>query len=175
MHIHNNQSEPWQVTLVDTGIETLTGGRLKRVYSYIKDCKYFYFTYGDGLSDVDIHQLTQHHLTHQRLATVTAIYPPGRFGALELEGNKVSSFMEKPKGDGAMVNGGFFVLSPELLEGYIAGDNSIWEQEPLVNLAKDNQLTVYRHEGFWQSMDTLRDKNLLQELWSTNQAPWKLW
>ena len=174
MHIHSNNSEPWQVTLIDTGLETLTGGRLKRIYRYVKDCEYFHFTYGDGLSNVDIHQLTQHHIKHQRLATLTAIFPPGRFGALELEENRVCSFTEKPKGDGSMVNGGFFVLSPKLINQYIDDDATIWEQEPLINLAKDNELTVYRHDGFWQSMDTLRDKNLLQELWVSDKAPWKL-
>jgi glucose-1-phosphate cytidylyltransferase len=157
--------------LVDTGEDTMTGGRLARVAEYLKNEEAFCFTYGDGLSDVNISELIDFHKKHGRDATLTSVYPPGRFGALDIENNQVKRFTEKPKGDGALVNGGFFVLSPKVLER-ISGDNCVWEQEPLKGLAEDNSLMSYKHEGFWQPMDTLRDKNYLQDLWDEDKAPW---
>ena len=174
MEVHQRYAEPWKVTLVDTGENTYTGGRLKRVSEYIKNDKAFCFTYGDGLSDINIGELIKFHKSQGLKATVTAVSPPGRYGAMELHGNKVVNFKEKPRGDGLMINGGFFVLSPEVLP-YIKDDSSIWEQGPLENLAKDKQITAFEHHGFWQPMDTLRDKNLLEELWSSGHAPWKCW
>jgi glucose-1-phosphate cytidylyltransferase len=174
MKVHQRYAEPWKVTLVDTGEETMTGGRLKRVADYVKDEEVFCLTYGDGVSDVNITELIAFHKTQNVKATLTATVPPGRFGALDLKGSLVSSFMEKPKGDGAMINGGFFVLSPEVLD-YIEDDSTIWEREPLERLAKESQLAVFKHTGFWQPMDTLRDKMHLEELWQLDKAPWKVW
>lgn len=174
MIVHEKRAEPWVVSLVDTGDESMTGGRLKRVAEYIKDEESFCFTYGDGVADINIAELVQFHYAHGKLATLTATFPPGRFGALEIIDSEVKKFQEKPKGDGALINGGFFVLSPKVLD-YITGDQTIWEQEPLKNLATNNQLMAYKHEGFWQPMDTLRDKMKLEELWDGNKAPWKVW
>lgn len=174
MEVHQRSAEPWRVTLIDTGEETMTGGRLKRVASYIKDEEAFCFTYGDGVSDVNIAELIAFHKAQKVKATLTATLPPGRFGALDFEGHKVRSFKEKPKGDGGMINGGFFVLSPDVLK-YIDGDSSVWERTPLEMLADEGQLAAYHHGGFWQPMDTLRDKNHLEELWQSGEAPWKVW
>jgi len=174
MEVHQKKAEPWRVTLVDTGEETLTGGRLKRVTEYIKDEEVFCFTYGDGLSDVDIRSSIDFHKKHGKLATVTAVLPPGRYGALECSGNQVTGFVEKPRGDGGMINGGFFVLSPKCLE-LINGDDVSWESTPLLQLASTGQMMAFEHEGFWQPMDTLRDKNHLEELWLSGNAPWKKW
>lgn len=176
IQIHKNQAEPWVVTLVDTGELTMTGGRLKRVYPYIKEEEMFCLTYGDGVANVDIGKLISFHKQHEKLATVTAVTPPGRFGALELDQDSVLSFMEKPKGDGQYINGGFFVLSPKVVESYIQhGDETIWEREPLELLAADRQLQAYKHDGFWHPVDTLRDKMHLEDLWRENKAPWKIW
>jgi glucose-1-phosphate cytidylyltransferase len=174
MQVHQGKAEPWRVTLVDTGDETMTGGRLKRVAEYVKDEEVFCMTYGDGLSDLNISHLLSFHKKHGGQATVTATLPPGRFGALDIQGDKVIGFREKPKGDGMMVNGGFFVLSPKVLS-LIHSDNTIWEHSPLETLAKNGSLSVFRHEGFWQPMDTLRDKTYLEGLWSSNSAPWRVW
>jgi glucose-1-phosphate cytidylyltransferase len=174
MEVHARKAEPWRVTLVDTGDETMTGGRLKRVASYVKDESAFCLTYGDGVGDVNITDLINFHAANKVKATVTATIPPGRFGALDLSGNKVNSFMEKPKGDGAMINGGYFVLSPEVLD-YITDDHTIWEREPIERLAQEGNLVAYQHHGFWQPMDTLRDKVHLEELWQSGNAPWKVW
>ena len=174
MEVHQHSAEPWRVTLVDTGDETMTGGRLKRVASYIQDEEAFCLTYGDGVSNVNITELVAFHKAQKVKATLTATLPPGRFGALDFDGHKVRSFKEKPQGDGAMINGGFFVLSPEVLK-YIDGDGSIWERTPLETLAEEGQLAAYQHNGFWQPMDTLRDKNQLEELWQSGKAPWKVW
>lgn len=174
MAVHQQNAEPWKVTLVDTGDDTLTGGRLKRVADYIKDEEAFCFTYGDGVSDVDIGATIRFHQQHGKLATVTAVQPPGRYGALERSGDQVTSFVEKPRGDGGLINGGFFVLSPKCLD-LIDGDQSSWEGAPLTQLAKTNQLMAFEHRGFWQPMDTLRDKNLLEDLWDSGKAPWKIW
>lgn len=175
MEVHQQNAEPWRVTLVDTGDETLTGGRLKRVENYIKDEKAFCFTYGDGVADVNISELIDFHHQHEKLATVTAVQPPGRYGALNMEDNgTVRGFIEKPKGDGGWINGGFFVLSPKCLD-YIAGDRISWEVEPLTKIAHKGQLMAFEHTGFWQPMDTLREKNLLEELWLSGKAPWKAW
>lgn len=174
MVVHHQKAEPWRVTLVDTGEDTLTGGRLKRVKSYVEDEDAFCFTYGDGVADVDISLLIDFHKKHGKLATVTAVQPPGRYGALSMSGLQVKGFIEKPKGDGGWINGGFFVLSPACLE-YIHGDQSSWEGEPLAKIASDNQLMAFEHAGFWQPMDTLREKNLLEDLWSSGKAPWKVW
>lgn len=174
MEVHEKRAEPWSVTLVDTGEDSMTGGRLKRVASYIKDEETFLFTYGDGIGDVDIAATIQYHHCHGKAATLTATYPPGRFGALDIQQGRVASFKEKPKGDGGLINGGFFVLSPRVLD-YIDGDQTIWEQEPLMNLAADKQLMAFEHQGFWQPMDTLRDKNHLEKLWASGSAPWKVW
>jgi glucose-1-phosphate cytidylyltransferase len=172
--IHNNSADPWRVTLVDTGDETMTGGRLKRVADYIKDEQDFCFTYGDGVADVDVTALVDFHRAHGKLATVTAVQPPGRYGALDMAGTAVRGFVEKPRGDGGWINGGFFVLSPKCLD-YIDNDASTWEAEPLTRIAADGQLQAYSHNGFWQPMDTLRDKNHLEALWASGQAPWKCW
>jgi glucose-1-phosphate cytidylyltransferase len=174
MEVHQRKAEPWRVTLVDTGEETLTGGRLKRVADYLKDEDAFCFTYGDGVSDVDITKEIAFHKQHKKLATVTAVQPPGRYGALQLNGSSVEGFSEKPRGDGGLINGGFFVLSPKCID-LITDDQSSWEGEPLVRLANDGQLMAFEHNGFWQPMDTLRDKNLLEDLWAEGKAPWKIW
>ncbi|NUM36634.1 MAG: glucose-1-phosphate cytidylyltransferase [Candidatus Brocadiae bacterium] len=174
MIVHQQYVEPWKVTLIDTGEETMTGGRLKRVGSYLEGEKEFCFTYGDGVSDIDITQEIAFHREHGKLATIAAIHPPGRYGALRLQGSNVVGFTEKPRGEGGMINGGFFVLSPKCID-YIAGDKTIWEQEPLNNLADTGQLMAFNHTGFWQAMDTLRDKNQLEELWKSGKAPWKKW
>ena len=175
MEVHEQKAEPWRVTLVDTGDETMTGGRLKRVASYIPRGEPFCFTYGDGVSNVNIANSIKFHKKHGKLATVTAVQPPGRYGALELSPeNAVIGFIEKPRGDGGSINGGFFVLDPKVID-YIDGDQISWEGAPLLNLAKQNQLMAFHHEGFWLPMDTLRDKNHLEELWQTGQAPWKSW
>lgn len=174
VEVLSRRAEPWKVTLVDTGLETMTGGRLRRVASYLGD-EPFCFTYGDGVADVDIGALVSYHRSHDRLATVTAVLPPGRYGALDLAPDlTVKGFMEKPRGDGGLINGGFFVLSPKVIS-YIAGDATHWEAEPMVRLAADGQLNAYRHDGFWHAMDTLRDKNYLEELYETRRAPWRLW
>lgn len=173
MEIHQQYAEPWRVTLVDTGEKSMTGGRLKRIANYLDD-EDFFFTYGDGVADIDLSALHQHHKTHNTLATVTATQPPGRFGALHTENNKVMGVKEKPQGDGGWINGGFFVLSPKVIE-YIADDNILWEREPLERLAQEGQLSAFYHQGFWHPMDTLRDKNYLDELWQSNNAPWKKW
>lgn len=172
--VHEKRAEPWKVTLVDTGDDSMTGGRLGRVAEYIKNEDAFCFTYGDGLGDVDISATIDFHLKHGKLATLTATYPPGRFGALDIQKQQVKNFKEKPKGDGAMINGGFFVLSPRVLK-YIENVYTIWEEEPLNKLAHEGQLMAYEHHGFWQPMDTLRDKIYLENLWNNNKAPWKKW
>lgn len=174
MQVHNQRAEPWKVTLVDTGDHSMTGGRIKRISDYVKDERAFCLTYGDGVSDLNIAATIDYHLSHGKLATLTATYPPGRFGALDMVEGQVRSFKEKPKGDGAMINGGFFVLSPKVL-GLIENDQTIWEQQPLMKLADDGELMAHKHEGFWQPMDTLRDKTHLEELWADNKAPWKVW
>ncbi|PKF73070.1 glucose-1-phosphate cytidylyltransferase [Pseudomonas fluvialis] len=173
MHIHNHKAEPWRVTLVDTGESTATGGRLKRVREYLGE-ETFCLTYGDGVADIDIAQSLAFHRQHGRLATVTAVQPPGRFGALDVQGEQVRGFQEKPLGDGSWINGGFFVLEPAVLD-YIEGDATIWEQEPMRTLAESGQLMSYLHRGFWQPMDTLRDRTLLEERWSRGQAEWQVW
>jgi glucose-1-phosphate cytidylyltransferase len=174
MEVHSNNAEPWRVTLVDTGEETMIGGRIKRVLPYVEDDEAFCLTYGDGVGDIDIQAGIALHRKEGRLATVTATQPPGRVGALDYEGAKVTGFREKPLGDGGWINGGFFVLSPKV-GNYIAGDETVWEREPMEQLAVDNQLSVYFHDGFWQPMDTLRDKRQLEEMWSAGKAPWKSW
>jgi glucose-1-phosphate cytidylyltransferase len=174
MEVHQHKAEPWKVTLVDTGDNTLTGGRLKRVAPHIQDAEAFCFTYGDGVSDVDITAQIAFHRQHGKLATVTAVQPPGRYGALSLLGQQVTAFIEKPRGDGGLINGGFFILSPKCLD-LITGDQSSWEGRPLAQLAAEGQLMAFEHNGFWQPMDTLRDKNHLEELWQSGKAPWKKW
>jgi glucose-1-phosphate cytidylyltransferase len=174
MEVHQRNAEPWRVTLIDTGAETMTGGRLKRVAEHVKNEDTFCLTYGDGVSDVNIGDLLAFHQQHGLQATLTATYPPGRFGALDIRDSKVTSFKEKPKGDGGMINGGFFVLSPKVLD-LIEGDHTVWEREPLESLAESGQLAAYQHTGFWQAMDTLRDRTYLEELWVSGKAPWKVW
>jgi glucose-1-phosphate cytidylyltransferase len=174
MEVHQRKAEPWRVTLVDTGDDTLTGGRLKRVAEYVKDEEAFCFTYGDGVADVDITKLVAFHTQHDKLATVTSVQPPGRYGALDLEGDRVRGFVEKPRGDGGLINGGYFVLSPKVLE-FIDGDLVSWEGEPLTTLAEQGELQSFAHHGFWLPMDTLRDKTRLEELWAASEAPWKVW
>lgn len=174
MEVHRERAEPWNVTLVDTGDGSMTGGRLKRIADYIKDEEAFCFTYGDGVGDINISETIAFHKKHGKLATLTATYPPGRFGALDINKGQVLSFKEKPKGDGAMINGGYFVLSPKVLD-YINDDSTIWEEYPLIQLSKDEQLMAYEHHGFWQPMDTLHDKNYLTTLWASAKAPWKVW
>lgn len=174
MEVHEKKAESWRVTLVDTGEDSMTGGRLKRVADYLKDEEAFCFTYGDGVSDVNIAALIAFHRQHGKLATVTAVQPPGRYGALVREGDAVRGFIEKPRGDGGWINGGFFVLSPKVID-YIAADSTSWELEPMARLAADNQLHAFEHNGFWQPMDTLREKNLLEDLWACGKAPWKQW
>ncbi len=173
MEVHHKFVEPWTVTLVDTGLDTMTGGRLKKIKEYVEDDT-FCCTYGDGLSDIDISELISFHKNQNTFATVTAVQPPGRFGILDIRNRKVSNFIEKPTGDGSWINGGFFVLQPEIFD-YISDEKTIWEKEPLEKLSKDNQLSAHKHEGFWQPLDTLRDKNLLEELWTNGKAPWKKW
>lgn len=174
MEVHHKHAEPWRVTLVDTGEDTMTGGRLKRVEDYVKEDDAFCFTYGDGVSDVDISASIAFHRQHGKLATVTAVQPPGRYGALQMAGSTVHAFTEKPHGDGGLINGGFFVLSPRCLDR-IADDNTSWEGGPLVGLAADGQIMAFEHTGFWQPMDTLREKNMLEDLWQSGNAPWKVW
>lgn len=174
MRVHQRFVEPWTVTLVDTGENTMTGGRLKRVKPYVKDGEAFCFTYGDGVSDIDVGRLIAFHKGRGLKATVTATVPPGRFGALDIHEERVRSFKEKPRGDGSKINGGFFVLSPSVID-YIEDDQTIWEAGPLERLAREGELAAFEHEGFWQPMDTLRDKNLLEELWASGNAPWKRW
>jgi glucose-1-phosphate cytidylyltransferase len=173
MKVHNNTSEPWKVTLLETGQDTMTGGRIKRAKDYIGR-EPFLLTYGDGVADIDLGKLVGFHQKNGKLVTMTAVQPEGRFGALETTGNRVDSFLEKPKGDGAWINGGFFVCQPEVLD-YISNDDTVFEQEPLQNLAKEGQLLHYRHDGFWKCMDTLRDKKVLNEMWSAGRAKWKIW
>ncbi len=174
MEVHQHHAEPWRVTLVDTGENTMTGGRLKRVGNYVQDEEIFCFTYGDGIADVDISATISFHKSHGKLATVTAVQPPGRFGALSITDDSVAGFSEKPRGDGGLINGGFFVLSPLCIER-IAEDSTSWELEPLTSLASDGELKAWVHNGFWQPMDTLREKNMLETLWQSGNAPWKVW
>jgi glucose-1-phosphate cytidylyltransferase len=174
MEVHSKRAEPWTVTLVDTGDDSMTGGRLRRVAKYVENETAFCFTYGDGVGDIDIAASIAYHHAHGKTATMTATYPPGRFGAIDIHQGRVVSFKEKPKGDGGLINGGFFVLSPKVIDE-IRGDATTWEQEPLMNLAAQGQLMAYEHHGFWQPMDTLRDKHLLEDLWASGRAPWKTW
>ncbi len=174
MQIHRRNAEPWKVTLVDTGDETMTGGRLRRVKSHVEDEEAFCFTYGDGVADIDIEALVAFHRAHGKKATVTAVQPPGRYGALDMDGANVLGFSEKPRGDGAWINGGFFVLSPECID-LVDDDSTPWEGKPLSTIAASGQLEAYKHTGFWQPMDTLRDKNHLEQLWDSGEAPWKSW
>ena len=174
MFVHQRKAEPWRVTLVDTGDDTMTGGRLRRISEHVRGEESFCFTYGDGVADLDVSRLIAFHHQHGKLATVTAVQPAGRYGALLLEDSLVRGFIEKPQGDGGWVNGGFFVLSPKCIE-YIDGDQTIWEAEPLTRLAKAGQLMAFEHGGFWQPMDTLRDKTQLERLWASDAAPWKVW
>jgi len=174
MEVHQERAEPWKVTLVDTGEDSMTGGRLGRVADYVRDEEAFFFTYGDGVGDIDITASLAYHRAHGKSATLTAVYPPGRFGALDIRQGQVNSFTEKPRGDGGLINGGFFVLSPKVLD-LIQGDDTVWEQGPLTSLAQSGQLMAYEHAGFWQPMDTLRDKVLLESLWDSGKAPWKRW
>jgi len=173
MEVHQNNAEPWRVTLVDTGEDTMTGGRLLRARDYLGR-EDFCMTYGDGVSDIDVTELVAFHRTQKTLATVTAVQPPGRFGALNLEGSLITSFEEKPRGDGGWINGGYFVLSPRALD-HIAGDDTVWERQPMEALARSGELSAYLHKGFWHAMDTMRDKNYLEDLWSAGRAPWKKW
>ncbi len=174
MQVHQERAEPWKVTLVDTGDDSMTGGRLLRVADYVRSEEAFFFTYGDGVSNVDITASLAYHRAHGKAATLTATYPPGRFGALDIQLGRVNSFTEKPRGDGALINGGFFVLSPKVL-AHIEDDSTVWEQGPLTSLAESGELMAYEHGGFWQPMDTLRDKVLLEALWESGDAPWKCW
>ena len=174
MTVHKDRAEPWTVTLVDTGDDSMTGGRLKRVLPYLKDEEAFCFTYGDGVGDINITRLIEFHKSHGKLATLTATFPPGRFGALSIKDNQVQKFEEKPKGDGVLINGGYFVLSPKVIER-IEDDKTIWEHEPLRSLATEGELMSFKHEGFWQPMDTLADKQRLNILFDENRAPWKVW
>ena len=173
MEVHQSGAEPWRVTLIDTGERTETGGRLKRVMPYVGD-EEFHFTYGDGVADVDLAALVEFHRAQGRLATVTAVQPVGRWGALDVEGDRIGRYVEKPRGDGGWINGGFFVLSPRVAD-YVDGDETVWEREPLQRLAAEGQLAAYRHRGFWHAVDTLRDKRLLEERWAGGAAPWRLW
>lgn len=174
VEIIKDKAEPWTVSLIDTGINTMTGGRLKRVRKYLNENEDFCFTYGDGVADIDLTASLSFHKAHGKLATLTAVSPAGRFGALSITDNQIKSFIEKPRGDGHKVNGGFFILSPKVID-LIDGDHTSWEEEPLENLAKNGELMGYHHDGFWQPMDTLRDKNMLNDLWSKGSAPWKIW
>lgn len=173
-HVHANNSEPWTVTLIETGLETMVGGRIKRVLPYLKGEEYFCLTYGDGVADIDLTALIHLHRRENRLATVTAVQPAARFGAMKIDGNRVVAFKEKPQESSAWINGGFFVLSPEI-GAYIEDDRTVWEREPMERLAAENQLSCYRHHGFWRPMDTLRDKQHLENLWQAGKAPWKVW
>jgi glucose-1-phosphate cytidylyltransferase len=173
MEVHHNKSEPWKITLVDTGSNTMTGGRLKRIGKFLDD-EPFCFTYGDGVGDIDISRLVEFHFKQRRLATLTAVQPPGRFGALDMDSHKVCGFQEKPQGDGGWINGGFFILTPKVID-FIEGDTTVWESGPMETLARMGQLSAYLHEGFWQPMDTLRDKIHLEDLWQSGLAPWKVW
>ena len=172
MEVHRKFAEPWKVTLVDTGLQTMTGGRLKRVKDYVEST--FCFTYGDGLGDIDLSKLIKFHKEKKTIATVTSVQPPGRFGLLDIDGDKISKFLEKPSGDGNWINGGFFVLEPKVFD-YLEDDSTIWEREPLEKLAKEGRLSAYKHTNFWQPLDTLRDKNYLEKLWALGKAPWKVW
>jgi glucose-1-phosphate cytidylyltransferase len=174
VEVHRKWNEGWRITLVETGAETMTGGRLKAVRDHLPDGEPFCFTYGDGVADIDIGALIAFHKAHGRKATVTAVAPPGRFGALEFDGDKVTGFREKPAGDGGLINGGFFVAEPSVVDDYISGPHTIWEREPMEALAADDELRGFRHDGFWQPMDTLRDKSYLEQLWQRG-APWKCW
>ena len=174
MQVHQKKAEPWKVTLVDTGEQTLTGGRLKRVASYLKGEESFCITYGDGLSDLDISASLQFHKNHGKLATVTAVQPPGRYGALKREGNQATGVTEKPRGDGGLINGGFFILSPKTID-LIEDDTTTWEAEPMTELAASGEMMMFEHDGFWQPMDTLREKTMLENLWASGDAPWKVW
>lgn len=174
MFVHQRKAEPWRVTLVDTGDETMTGGRLGRVAQHVRGEEAFCFTYGDGVADLDITRLISFHRAHGKLATVTAVQPAGRYGALSMDGSSVRGFIEKPRGDGGWINGGFFVLSPQCID-HIADDHTVWEAEPLTRLAEGGQLMAFEHAGFWQPMDTLRDKTHLEQLWASGTAPWKVW
>lgn len=173
MHIHNRNAEPWRVTLVDTGENTATGGRIKRIRDYVGD-ETFCLTYGDGVADVDVPSLIDFHKSHRKLATVTAVQPPGRYGALDIRGERVHGFQEKPLGDGGWINGGFFVLEPGIFD-YIDGDETTWEYDPMRSLAQDGQLMSHMHRGFWQAMDTLRDRSYLEERWKSGEAQWRVW
>ena len=173
MEVNQKFAESWKVTLVDTGLNTMTGGRLKKIQKYL-DNETFCFTYGDGLADIDLKKLINFHKKNNSFATLTAVQPPGKYGALNLKKNKVTKFEEKPAGDGSWINGGFFVLEPEIFN-YLKNDSTVWEKEPLEKMAKQNKVTAYKHSGFWQALDTLRDKNHLQSLWDSNKAPWKIW
>ncbi|CAO3460162.1 Glucose-1-phosphate cytidylyltransferase (EC 2.7.7.33) [Azospirillum argentinense] len=173
MEVHHGRAENWRITLVDTGLETMTGGRVRRVRDFIGD-ETFCLTYGDGVSNVNIADLIDFHQSHGKLATVTAVRPPGRFGALEIDGTSVTGFREKPLGDGGWINGGFFVMSPKMID-YIEADHTTLESEPLTRLASDGQLHAFHHDGFWQPMDTIRDRNHLEKLWAGGGAPWKVW
>jgi glucose-1-phosphate cytidylyltransferase len=174
MTVHQQRAEPWTVTLIDTGDESMTGGRLRRVAEYVRDEELFLFTYGDGVGNIDISGSIAFHRQHGKAATLTAVYPPGRFGAVDIHEGRVRDFLEKPQGDGGMINGGFFVLSPKVLD-YIGGDDTTWEQEPLRTLAAEGELMAWQHQGFWQPMDTLRDKQQLVAMWESGKAPWKIW
>lgn len=174
MEVHRRHAEPWKVTLIDTGAETMTGGRLKRVVQHVENEEAFHFTYGDGVSNVNLSALVAYHKEHGKIATLTAVQPPGRFGILELRGDQVNAFVEKPHGDGAWINGGFFVLSPKVID-YINDDSTVWEKAPLEQLSGEGQLRAYFHRDFWQPMDTLRDQMHLEELWKSGKAPWKTW
>ena len=174
MEVHQQNAESWTITLIDTGESTMTGGRLKRVAKYVENEPLFCLTYGDGLSNIDIEQLIREHRKSEAVVTLSSVYAPARFGSLELDGKYVSGFKEKPKGDGAMINGGFFVMASEIFK-YLKNDNTVLEREPLETLASEKKLNAFRHEGFWYAMDTLRDKNVLEELWSSGKAPWKVW
>lgn len=174
MKIHQKRAEPWKVTLIDTGEKTMTGGRIKRIREYLEEGEDFCLTYGDGLANINISELINFHRSHKKKATLSSVFPPGRFGALEIQNDQVTSFVEKPRGDGALINGGFFVLNISVID-FIKDDNSIWEQEPLNNLATSGELMSYKHKDFWHPMDTLRDKFYLQQLWESDKAPWKLW
>jgi len=174
MEVHRKAAEPWHVTLINTGENTMTGGRLKRVQEFVEKGDTFCFTYGDGLSNVDISKLINFHKSKNTIATVTAIQPPGRFGTLDVQGDKIAKFIEKPSGDGNWINGGFFVLEPKVFD-YLENDLTVWEKEPLEKLAREGQLSAYKHTGFWHPLDTLRDKNNLENLWNSGKAPWKNW
>lgn len=174
MDVHQRNAEPWKVSLIDTGEKTMTGGRIKKIKDYVKEDEFFCLTYGDGLTDLNVSKLIETHQKSGLNATVSAVYPPGRFGSLKIDGNRVIGFKEKPQGDGNMINGGFFILSPKIFD-LIDDENSVWEREPMEKLAKLKQLSVFMHDGFWQPMDTLRDKIYLESLWDSGHAPWKIW